>query len=225
MVIPLELRIVMNEAKNNIKNKENIIQYIKNTDNKELLEYYLNEILKVSELDFNIIKEILEVLKERIIELSKKENTLNIVRNIINAIKSDDVVPDSEINFLTLFLNNCVSREENGIINEGDVQKEFNSFYNYVKTTGNYINDSIKNIILRKEASINRVYIDNDSGHSNEQVRALSLKNNVQNGHKLTEEESGLSFRDKAAFISTTIVLEGSIVLALILSLISLVKS
>ncbi len=223
-MLPLELRIRLDQDKN-IVNKESIISYINDMDNKNLLINYLNAVISDPSLVGVNISDILLAIKERITLIDKNESTFSLLNNIISNIIDGKIVPTSELNYLTNFLNVCVKNEEEGIINSVATQRVFDRFYSYASISKNYITEDIKNILARKDLLNSRAYYDDyndyDTSQSKSNVKVLSKTNNNTLGHPLTDDDYHLN---KAAFVATTIILEGSLVLALILGLIALVN-
>lgn len=131
------------------------------------------------------------------------------------------------MNMLIDFLKFCVEREKNNIQNPHNTQETFEYFLN--KYDGENVKDpkykeildNIKdahNMILNKKDESAMDYKEKDYITAKE----LSLKPNVSNGHKLTDDN--ITNLNTKAFITTAIVLQATLVLTLILSLLALVK-
>lgn len=219
-MIPMELKLDF-DINGNIINSDSIIRFIKNIEDKNLLISYLNNLMNNPKLEGINTSTILIALKEQIVSLSKDENTLEILNKIVDNIEIGQSIPEAEMNYLTNFLNICINNEEQGIINKDYLQKLFDRVYNYIINSGNYINEAIKNIIDRKTALLNKASSEGMS-ESNSYVKSLTPPK--ARGHALTVDEDPLSFKSTAAFVATTIILEGSLVLGLILGLIALVN-
>lgn len=130
---------------------------------------------------------------------------------------------------LVNFLKFCVNRQNEGKINLLNSQNNFQKFYNKYNKNKN-INDSkykeiFDTIVEAHEAMLNKkdeTAMDYSEKNYNT-AKTLSLTNQRSNGYNLTGEED-ITKLNSAAFITTAIILEATLVLTLIISLFVLVK-
>lgn len=132
-----------------------------------------------------------------------KENLLN---TIIDAIFYDYGVTNEQIEFLTEFLNLCVQNEEKDLNNPGNLQEIFDKYYEYATVENKFLNEKIESIFKRKEEL--------------EKTKDNSLQLEKTNVLKLTRPKD----LNSKAFITTAIVLESTIAIGFIISLIMLFK-
>lgn len=183
----------------------------------------VGEIEEINLYDFNTLEDF--------------KNSTKFLNYIIESISLDMGVTDNQIDFLTLFMEKCVEREEfileqdkrikeasslGNSIDEirlhipGELETIYELYYGFVKENPKYTNSEIAKIIARKEEiekqkpeelkKDNTVKLD-------QRLKELKLTNN----NKLTPLE-------KAGFISVTIILEATIIIGGILSILALVK-
>ena len=249
MNLPRELIIKRDSSRIKLTNKESIIDFIKTYDNTEILEKYLYALKNQQKLKTDEIEEIITSTETRINELEL--NTNNFI-NQYNEIKNDNNMlanfyetqifylnglfndikqnkaNDKKINIILNFLRFCVDREKNEQLqNYRGTQMLFDNFFQEYRE-GTFVLDSkyieiIETIAKIKFEVINKVddsAMDyRESGYQT--AKTYTLTNKTNTGHALTEEATKLN---SAAFIATTIVLEATAIITLILSLLALVK-
>ncbi len=155
-------------------------------------------------------------------QLERQKNTINYLYQIINEIYMNigtNTVSEDKITFLESFLEKCVSLMEDGISLSYEVSGVFDRFILYANNNNYYVNDRIKNIVDRSKAIRDKV---DNSAMGYDKGYSKMLTNKPNNYHPTAETE--LTRRDKAAFITTAFILEATVVLAFILSLIALVN-
>ena len=180
-------------------------QVEKNEVNKESFTKYKNN----NETDTEFLnKEITNIY-----EYDGKEGLLN---TIIDAIFGGFGVTDEQIKFLTDFLDKCVTNEELGFTNPGNLQEIFDKYYEYAITDMSITNDEIKAIIDRKSNLLNKT--DKNEYEKDYQVEYTKVLKFIPNKR---DDFTGL---DKAAFVSVAIILEGTLIGTLIIALLALVK-
>ena len=131
------------------------------------------------------------------------------------------------MNMLVNFLKFCIKRESENLINPMNTQNNFEKFLNEYNNGNvkdkNYVEilDTIKEA---HSANLNKVDESAMDYREKDYTTAKSLTlTNQKNGYKLTEDEP-ITKLNSAAFITTAIVLQGSLILGLLISLLSLVK-
>lgn len=145
------------------------------------------------------------------------EFNLELIDSIIEAISMGMFVTENQINYLESFIKTCINNNISGYINSPEMQQLFDKYENYATING-YINENIKAIMTKYNDFI-RNTVDKGAMYSKESIKKLSYKNG--NANILDENLTKL---DRLGFISTAIILEASLVVAFILSLIALVK-
>lgn len=127
-----------------------------------------------------------------------------LLEGIVEAIYTNNSLTEEQIDLITNFLDTCVTYEEQSKSNliSGTLYDIYETYYNYSKDDKNFLNDEIRQIFERKEA-LNKTL--EQPKLENEKVKKLELQN-------------------PNAFITTAAILESTLVLGLIVSLISLFK-
>lgn len=251
MNLPEELIIKRDSSRIKLTNKDSIIEFINSYDNIEVLEKYLNALQKQQKLKTEEIDEIIKVTESRINQLELNTNNFlnqfNEVKNDNNALANfyesqifylngifndikNNKAKDREINIMLNFLRFCVDREKNEQLqNFRATQMLFDKFFQEYRESkialdGKYI-EIIETIAQIKFEVLNKVddsamdYA--ESGYQT--AKTYALTNNPNKGHALTEDDN-ITKLGSAAFITTAIVLQATLLLTLILSLLALVK-
>ena len=212
-------KIKRDETKTKIINKDDIIKYINYYMEENTLPNYKDALLNQTKVDFDEVKDIIDAIDNRINLYNDYNNSKsnidtlnNFYKNNINYIKlcfkelfiTNNVAIQIE-NFLTDFLDFCVTNEENNIQNNLEFQNIFNIYKNkfdkkeFVPKI--YFYNKINDIMERKNKQLDKVDASADD--------FFEL------------DESGEQY---SGFILTSIIMESSLVLALLLSLIMLFK-
>lgn len=157
-----------------------------------------------------------EFLNKEINNIYNYDGKEDLLNTIIDAIFSNFGVSEEQIKFLTDFLDKCVTNEEMGYTNPGNLQEVFDKYYNYAITDMSVTNDEIKAIIERKNNLLNKT--DNNEYDKDYQVEYTKVLKFTQN------KRDNLTGLDKAAFVSVAIILEGTLIGTLIIALLALVK-
>ena len=214
-------KIKRDELSNKVLNKEEIIDFIKYVADTDFLDKYKYALTTQGKVPKSEVEDLINEIDNRIKLHNKYEEIRNdkvklevffkeifkYLKSIYNRLHHGDVSNDLK-NMLISFLNICITKEEQGIQNDLEMQNLFDEIINNREFgvelwMGKDFSSSIGNIIKRKEALLNR-------NSTEEKVLTLTPKvNNEVNGK---------------GFIMTAIVLEGSLALGLILSLIALFK-
>ncbi len=249
MNLPRELIIKRDSTRVKLTNKESIIEFIESYDNAEVLEQYLNALKNQQKLKTEEIDEIIKNVETRINELElntnnfltkyneiKEDNNslasfyetqIFYLNGIFNNIKKGKTT-DKEINIMLNFLRFCVDREKNEQLqNYRGTQILFDKFFQEYRE-GIFVLESkyieiVETIAKIKFEVINKIddsamdYA--ESGYQT--AKTYSLTNNTNKGHALTEEATKLN---TAAFITTAIVLQATVLITFILSILALVK-
>lgn len=249
MNLPRELIIKRDSTRVKLTNKESIIEFVESYDNAEVLEQYLNALKSQQKLKTEEIDEIIKNVETRINELELNTNKF---LNQYNEIKEDNnslanfyetqifylngifnnikhgKSTDKEINIMLKFLRFCVDREKNEQLqNYRGTQILFDNFFKEYRE-GIFILEEKYIEVVEKIAKIKFEVINKtddsamdyaESGYQT--AKTYTLTNNTNKGHALTEEATKLN---SAAFIATAIVLQTTILITFILSLLALVK-
>lgn len=231
MSIPKLKRDITNTK---IINKDEVINYINNSNEIDELNRYLNLLLEQNKVDKSEVIDIINCLKNKLNVSNNFDMEYNSVKDdfdklnefyesnlfyVENCMKNINDVKCSKvvINFMRYALN----REKEYVQNKKEVQELFDYFINYYKENRDKFSLDLQNvmdkIIFDKESLLNRVssdddYIENDY-LSRTQVLSLSPS---KKGYNLTDDDLKLNSK---AFIATTIVLEASLALGLIIAL------
>lgn len=157
-----------------------------------------------------------EFLNKEITNIYEYDGKEGLLNTIIDAIFSGFGVSEEQIKFLTEFLDKCVTNEELGFTNPGNLQEIFDKYYEYAITDMSVTNDEIKSILDRKNKLLNKVDENEyEKDYMVEHTKVLKfIPNNPDN----------LTGLDKSAFVSVAIVLEGTLIGTLIIALLALVK-
>ena len=157
-----------------------------------------------------------EMLNEdpkNIYDYDGKEDLLD---TLIEAIFNNMGISEEQIEFLTNFLDKCVTNQEMGNINPGNLQEIFDKYYEYAKYDSSVTNDKIQEIFARYEVIINKTDENEyDKDYSVEHTKVLRFVSN---------KNDNLTGLDKAAFVSVAVILEATLIGTLLIALISLVK-
>ena len=131
------------------------------------------------------------------------------------------------MNMLVDFLKFCVKRESDNHINPINTQKNFEKFLNEYKVgtiKDKRYKEIIETIIRAHEANLNR----HDSSAMDYSEKDYSTAKTLvlgtgKKGYNLTGDDD-ITKLNSAAFITTAIILQGSLAVGLIISLLALVK-
>ncbi len=238
-------KIKRDETNTKIINKKEIINFIKYYANETILLKYKNALNNQTKVSANEVKEIIDAIQDRLdffkkynevsknyIELNEFYKTnINILNDYFNLIIISNKL-DLQIQTLLInFLNFCISNEENGIQNDLNIQNLFNKFkrvFENKKNNQEFKNEEIEfynqvnDLMNRKDNLINKIddsamdYKENDY-----LTRTQVLSKSLYNIGKHNLEEPDINVR---GFIATTIILESSLILTLIVSLIIIFK-
>ena len=231
-------KIKLDESKKHIVNKEEMIEYINYYVNKEQLDYLKNELSIQKKVSMDEVKDLIEAIDERI----KIFNNYNIIKNDYNglntfyrsnltylgnsfmACEKHDLDKEVE-DLLYSFFKYTITNEDNHIQNDIYSQELFNKLKNIYDNTKESSIPSfynrIQDIMKLKDSIINRIDESANDYSDLTKTTVLRLSNSNNPGHSLTEEDE-IDKTKIGGFIVTSIILQSSIILALILSLISL---
>ena len=246
--------IKLNTEKTKIENLDLLKSFINSYNNIEELKIYYDKLKEKEKVQPYILQELISIVEMRLhklddfynsyINVSENDNTLyqdnvrdffeiniHMIISLKNSIEANSYLSESMFYIIKEFLEFVIETEEFGLINNSDISKLFDDFSNIIKLKikeNIFKNDKEKelyydlNVILdKKDNIINKKQEDDyfdDNYLSRTQVLKFSPSNNV--GHKLTEDDN---FK-YGGYIVTTIVLEASLALALIILLILLFK-
>lgn len=158
-----------------------------------------------------------EMLTEEMKSIYDYDGKEELLDTLIEAIFNNMGISEEQIEFLTNFLDMCVTNQELGNINPGNLQEIFDKYYEYAKIDSSVTNDKIEEIFARYEVLLNKTDENEyEKDYSVEHTKVLRFipKNNNDN----------ITGLDKAAFVSVAVILEATLVGTLIIALISLVK-
>lgn len=231
MSIPKLKRDITNTK---IINKDEVINYINSSNEIDELNRYLNLLLEQNKVDKSEVIDIINCLKNKLNVSNNFDIEYNNVKDdfdklnefyesnlfyVENCMKNINDVKCSRV--VVNFMQYAINREKEYIQNKKEVQELFDYFINYYKDNRDKFSLDMQNvmdkIILDKESLLNRVsndddYIENDY-LSRTQVLSLGPS---KKGYNLTDDDLKLNSK---AFIATTIVLEASLALGLIIAL------
>lgn len=242
MNIPKIKRDITNTT---ITNKQEIMDFINSYDNIDELRIYLKLIEGQNKVDKSEVKPIIEVVKNRINSVTNKYNEYDNIKQdfdklnefydnntdfILSCMRNvnKNNLDSTNVRIVIDFLKFCLEKEQNGYQNSLKVQNLFNDYLNYYSNNKDKFSDNIRlvldEIILKKEDILNS--IDNTAMDYKEddylsRTQVLRLSPNKNNGHNLTEDDLLLNSK---AFVATTIILEASLAIALIIALIIVFK-
>lgn len=234
-------KLLRDETNTKIINKDEVINYIISDTNLEELKIYLSLLETQKKVDKSEVQDIIDVLKNKLYNNNNfkynydkvcndfdklgdfYEENITYIKNYMDEINVGNYI-NSEI--VIKFMEYCINREINGFQNKLYSQKLFDEFISYYKNNSNKYNEVLSNklndIILKKESLLNST--DNNSMDYKEdnylsRTQILSLSPTNNKGYNLTEEDLKLN---KSAFIATTIILESSLAIILIILLVLL---
>lgn len=158
-----------------------------------------------------------DMLSEEMKSIYDYDGKEELLDTLIEAIFNNMGISEEQIEFLTNFLNMCVTNQELGNINPGNLQEIFDKYYEYAKIDSSVTNDKIQEIFARYEVLLNKTdenEYEKDYNVEHTKILRFVPKNNNDN----------LTGLDKAAFVSVAVILEATLLGTLIIALISLVK-
>lgn len=137
-------------------------------------------------------------------ELKKYKETPELLRGKIYLLFEGQNLNDNEIKNIINFFEICIANEEKGIGND-ELQEIFDEYYKYAKENNIYPDERLREIFERKD-KLNKTYENDSKGLENVYIKKKILENNYR------------------GFIATAIILESTLVLGFIISLIILFK-
>ena len=149
-----------------------------------------------------------------------EDEIIKYLNNIIEKLSMNINVSPNELRDLEAFLNNYIKIIEEGrIVTNYSISSIFDKFLYVYNNYNIQYTDTINNIM--KRFMIIRDKTDSGAmGYDKGNVKKLS--NTPKNYHSIMEDE--LTPLNKAAFITTAFILEATVVITFILSLLALVK-
>ena len=237
-------KIKRDETNTKITNRDEIIRSIYYYENINSLPSYKNALLTQSKVDKSEVQSIIDAIDYRIDLFNKYESSkndynmleqfykdnLSYINNGFKELEISNNLNNSVEDLLSNFLNYCMTNEEEGIQNVYQEQIIFDNYKNrfdFLKNNNSIQDGSfhskVIDIMNRKDNKINKT---DDSANDYKENDYLSktqllLTPNVNPGHSLTEEDN---IQKYGGFIITSIVLQSSIILALLFSLFALFK-
>ena len=176
----------------------------------------------------NIIKEFNEIGNDYGKTIQFYNNYFDFINLSFEKLYDNVDLSQSILDFIYKFLDFCISNEENGLINNNKFQLLFNEFKYNFESNGIQLSDEnynkFKVIVDRKNNIINKIDTDADNYRENDylsRTQVLNLGSNNNKRHGFTSDEDNNNY---GGFIVTSIVLQASLVLSLIISLIILFK-
>lgn len=202
--------------------KKRLIEEVTKKNNKVNIE----SIIKALDLRINF-KEKYNNVKDNYLELYNLfQENIDFIDECFNILFNDSISLCEDIeNYLLKYLENLVEKEDHGIQNN---LHDYTIFEKFLVNYNNHPNKDIYNkansIIKKKMDLINRTDPNaSDYKESNylSRTQVLSLDPTINPGHSLTEDNPEQKY---GGYIFTSIVLQSSLVLSLILSLLMLFK-
>lgn len=231
-------KLVRDETKTKIINKNEVISYINNSENYLELKEYLTKLENQNKVDKNELIDIIEAVKNKLLTEESIINEYELIKNDFDKL-ADFYESNIEyirhcmynmninnIKFVIDFMKYCLLRQQNGFQNKFKSQITYNEFKNYYINNKEKFSEKLQSIfddILNEENNIiNNVNIEDDYKEDNYLTRTqvLSLSHNNK-GYNLTEEDLKLNSK---AFVATTIILEATLAIGLIIALIFVFK-
>lgn len=236
------IKLKRDETNTKIINKEEAIKLVGENYHLILLENYLSQLKNQTKVDMSEVEGIIDALEKRIeeiksfndnLEMSKEdtnqlslfyETNIEFINGIIDIYKKDEenLLDKKTMKILIDFLMFSVNKIKNNEINYRRTQETFEKFY----MDNKYLDDKVYGELLKsiKEAYISILNKVDESSmeYKEKDYKTLSLINNP-NSKYITNEED-ITKLNTAAFITTAIVLQGTLILGLIISLLTLVK-
>lgn len=237
--------IKRDESNTKVTNREEVIEFVNGSYQLLLLEDYLSQLINQTKVDMSEVESIIESLKNRIARIkpfiddyknSKEdsnqlalfyETNIEFINELIDIYQNQEgknKLDKSAMKIIVDFLRFCLNKLRNNEINYRKTQEAFEKFFeNYNNIIDPEYNKLLKEIYTAYKEILNKTD-ETAMEYKEKDYQTLSLINNPHNGYKLTEDDENITKLDKAAFITTAIVLQGTLVLGLIISLLALVK-
>lgn len=238
---PRELIIKRDITNTKVENSKEIILFIETYNNIGILENYLSSLKTQTKLNINEVINIIESTENRINYLNEQIETYKIERGnsndlvefyetniyfinkLINDYIETKVIGNSAMEIIIDFLKFCIIREKDNYQNKLQTQNTFNKFYNFYKTNKDNIRDDkykeiLIDIIDARDAILNK------KDESAMEYSEKGYTKVLSTGQSVINNEVEPTKLGSAAFITTAIVLQSTLVLTLILSLLALVK-
>lgn len=237
------IKLKRDETNTKIINKDDAIKLVGENYHLILLENYLSQLKNQTKVDMSEVEGIIDALEKRIeeikifndsLEMSKEdtnqlslfyETNIEFINGIIDIYKKDEenLLDKKTMKILIDFLMFSVNKIKNNEINYRRTQETFEKFY----MDNKYLEDKVYGELLKsiKEAYISILNKVDESSmeYKEKDYKTLSLIN-TSNSKYITNKEEDITKLNTAAFITTAIVLQGTLILGLIISLLTLVK-
>lgn len=238
---PRELIIKRDITNTKVENSKDIILFIETYNNIGVLENYLSSLKAQTKLNQNEVIDIIESTENRINYLNKEletfktergnsndlvefyETNIYFINKLINDYIETNIIGNSAMEIIIDFLRFSIGREKDSYQNKLQTQNTFNKFYNFYKTNKNSIKDDkykdiLDDIIEARDIILNKK--DESAMEYSEKGYTKVLSNGQ---YKILNEDEPTKL-GSAAFITTAIVLQATLALTLIMSLLALVK-
>jgi len=232
------IKLKRDETNTKIINKEEVIKLVGENYHLILLENYLSQLKNQTKVDMSEVEGIIDALEKRIEEIksyndgleTSKEDTnqlslfyetnIDFINGIIDIYKKDEenLLDKKTMKILIDFLMFSVNKIKNNEINYRRTQETFEKFY----MDNKYLDDKVYGELL-KSIYDEYIYILNKVDQTSMDYKEKDYKT-INNDYNSNVEGSDITGLNSAAFITTAIVLQGTLVLGLIISLLTLVK-
>ena len=222
-----------------IINSDEIINYITYDNDLNELSLYLKLLLQQTKVNKEEVSEIIKACEIRIDELNSFKNKYNLIKDDFDKL-SDFYEENSECLLLYMrevfnknyshlddivhFFKYCLLRQQNGFQNKLRTQNIFNEFCDYYISNRDRFDQNLRqefdNLIEEKNKlldSVDESAMDYREDNYLTRTQVLSLSPKTNKGYNLTEDDLKLNTK---AFVATTIILEVTLALALIIALI-----
>lgn len=226
-----------------IINSDEIINYITYDNDLNELTLYLKLLLQQTKVNKEEVSEIIKACEIRIDELNSFKNKYNLIKDDFDKL-NDFYEENSECLLLYIrevfnknyshlddivhFFKYCLLRQQNGFQNKLRTQNVFNEFCDYYISNRDRFDQNLRhefdNLIEEKNKlldSVDESAMDYKEDNYLTRTQVLSLSPTTNKGYNLTEDDLKLNAR---AFVATTIILEVTLALALIIALIIIFK-
>ena len=226
-----------------IINSDEIMNYITYDNDLNELSLYLKLLLQQTKVNKEEVSEIIKACEIRIDELNSFKNKYNLIKDDFDKL-SDFYEENSECLLLYMrevfnknyshlddivhFFKYCLLRQQNGFQNKLRTQNIFNEFCDYYISNRDRFDQNLRqefdNLIEEKNKlldSVDESAMDYKEDNYLTRTQVLSLSPTTNKGYNLTEDDLKLNTK---AFVATTIILEVTLALALIIALIIIFK-
>lgn len=242
---PKELIIKRDETNTKVDNKLEIISFIDSYNDIDVLENYLSSLKAQTKLDMSEVVDIIDTTQNRLNFLKKEledfvnssksiedlsefyEENIIFVNNIVDEYIYKQNISSQKMEIMLNFLNFCINREKESLQNKLNSQNVFNKFYNFFKNNNAELVNNKYKILLNSIVDARDIILnkkDESAMEYSEVGYTKVLVPSKNEGYKLIESDDNITKLGSAAFITTSIILQATLIISFVLSLLALVK-